>query len=283
MQSNGLKIVSINIGNIGIKLYMNAFTHIGTKTGSSTHSHGLFEYHFVMKGDALIKIGDKKVSLSENSSILIYPDTFHNFIKNGCDADVLSLSFSLKKNRNGTDYYKSIQNKLLCSDYLVIAESSLLKDLILSIVSNIYSEKLFAFEEMRSLLVLFFTNIFSKITETKDIDKNQINIPEYDMRTFIIEDYFNERYMDNITLTELSNRLHLSNQQTDRIIKQMYGVGFRQRLTKIRIKSALELLCETNKSLLEISENVGYQSYNGFYSAFKKETGKAPEEWRKEN
>ena len=64
------------------------------------------------------------------------------------------------------------------------------------------------------------------------------------------------------------------------MIKKIYGLGFRQRLAKVRIKCAMELLAETNKTITDISGIVGYESYFGFYSAFKRITGKTPEKWR---
>ena len=89
--------------------------------------------------------------------------------------------------------------------------------------------------------------------------------------------------MENISLGGLAEHLHLGPQQTDRMIKRIYNVGFRQRLTKVRIKSAMELLLDTSKSITDIAEAVGYESYSGFYSAFKKSTSKTPEEWRREH
>ena len=133
---------------------------------------------------------------------------------------------------------------------------------------------------MRARLTLLFTNIFSKLTSDKTTPDKLPSTQEYDTRVYIIEEYFNEHYKENISLKELAKRLYLGEQQTERIVKKIYGVGFRKRLLKIRIKSAMELLAETNKSILQISEEVGYESYNGFYNAFKKLTGSTPEKWR---
>ena len=192
----------------------------------------------------------------------------------------MSLSFSLKKNKNGVDYYKSIEDSISKNTYLLSEESKSFKDLIFSVISVIHSEKLFAKEELQAYLTLLFTKILSRMTGAQSEQQNQLATPEYYTRTYIIEDYFNEHYKENITLSELSKRLHLGEQQTDRMIKRIYKVGFRQRLTKIRIKTAIELLSETKKSLLEISQAVGYESYSGFYTAFKKITGISPEKWK---
>ena len=41
------------------------------------------------------------------------------------------------------------------------------------------------------------------------------------LKDYIIEEYFNEHYMENISLNELSLRLYLGKQQTERIIKKI--------------------------------------------------------------
>ena len=278
----GINVLNFNIGNIGIKLSMQGFSAITDKAGSSTHSHAEFEYHFVLKGNAVIKFDNILENVSLNSAILVFPGTFHKFLKSETESNVLSLSFSIKKNRYGTDYFSEIQNKLSTLNYLILEENATITELVRGIISTVYSKNTFAIEEMRARLTLLFINMFSKLTKGESTNK-QLSSQEYDTRVYIIEEYFNEHYMENITLNELSSRLYLGKQQTERIIKKIYGVGFRQRLSKIRIKSAMELLSETNKSILDVSESVGYESYNGFYTAFKKITGTTPEKWRANN
>lgn len=279
----GINVLNFNIGNISIKLSMQGFSSITDKVGSSTHSHAEYEYHFVMSGDAIIKFDDKTLNLTQNNAALVFPGVFHKFSKSKTESNVLSLSFSIKRNRYGVDYYSKIQSKLGKINYLFLEENPTITELIRGIITTIYSQNVFATEEIRARLTLLFTNIFSKLTSNKNTPDKIPSTQEYDTRVYIIEEYFNEHYNENISLKELSSRLYLGEQQTERIIKKIYGVGFRQRLSKIRIKSAMELLSETNKTIAEIAESVGYESYNGFYSAFKRLTNTLPEKWRSNN
>ncbi len=276
----GINVLNFNIGNIAIKLSMQGFSKIMDKVGSPTHSHAEYEYHFVMSGDAVIKFDDKTLNITQNNAVLVFPGVFHKFSKSKTGSNVLSLSFSIKRNRYGVDYYNKIQSKLNKNNYLFLEENPIITELIRGIITTVYSKNVFAIEEMRARLTLLFTNIFSKLTSNKNTPDKIPSTQEYDTRIYIIEEYFNEHYKENISLKDLSKRLYLGEQQTERIVKKIYGVGFRQRLSKIRIKSAMELLNETNKSILDISEEVGYESYNGFYTAFKKLTGTTPEKWR---
>ena len=276
----GINVLNFNIGNIAVKLSMQGFSAIMNKVGSPTHSHAEYEYHFVMNGEAVIKFDDKTISLKQNNGVLVFPGIFHKFSKSKTESNVLSLSFSIKKNKYGVDYYDKIQSKLNNGNYMFLEENPTITELIRGVINTVYSKSIFATEEMRARLTLLFTNIFSKLTSDKSTPDKLPSTQEYDTRVYIIEEYFNEHYKENISLKELAKRLYLGEQQTERIVKKIYGVGFRKRLLKIRIKSAMELLAETNKSILQISEEVGYESYNGFYNAFKKLTGSTPEKWR---
>ena len=278
-----LTMFNFNIGNIGIRLSLQGFSLIGDKAGASTHSHPEFEYHFVMSGNATIKFDDTEIFISENNAILICPDTFHKFSKTDKETSILSLSFDVKKNKYGIDYYNKIQPKLTKNNYILLKNNPLITDLIHTIISTIYSKNLFVLEEMRARITLLFTDIFFNLSDSEGYIKQQLITQEYDTRTYIIEEYFNEHYMEKISLKDLSERLYLSEQQTNRMVQKIYGEHFNQRLIKVRIKSAMELLLESQKTIIEISELVGYDSYVGFYQAFKKTTGISPEEWRNNN
>jgi len=97
-----------------------------------------------------------------------------------------------------------------------------------------------------------------------------------------IQEYFNEYYMESITLGELSRLLNLSEKQTDRIIKKAYGTGFKQRLSRVRLKNAQELLKNTDLEIRIVAQQSGYQSYNGFYLAFRKQYECTPQEYREQ-
>ncbi len=280
-------VLDFEIGNISIRVAMNGFGDIGDKTASTVHSHANFEYHTSLKGSAVLETEKRTVLLTENSSVIIFPDTFHKFTGQDKDSAVLSFSFSLKKSARRyyrNDYYSLISEQLASTDEIILIEdNTAASDCLKRIASNIYSSNPFSTEEMKALLTLIFIqllNIFAKKDRGSEIESES---PEYDTRVYIIEEYFNEHYMEDISLSALAHKLYLGTKQTDRIIRRAFGLGFRDHLCKIRIKSAKALLSDSEMSIKEISEKVGYSSYNGFYEAFKNKTGYTPQEYREAN
>ena len=66
-----------------------------------------------------------------------------------------------------------------------------------------------------------------------------------------------------------------------RLFKEELGLTFIEYLTKIRIDAAKRLLLETNMTVSEISDLVGYQDPSYFTKVFKKREGVTPTQFRR--
>lgn len=97
----------------------------------------------------------------------------------------------------------------------------------------------------------------------------------------IIEDAFFYRFK-TLTLDELSALLNLSVRQTQRLLNQNFGKTFSQKLTEARMAAAVQYLRNTDLSITEISELIGFSSIEHFSSAFKRFTGLSPRQYRRE-
>lgn len=87
----------------------------------------------------------------------------------------------------------------------------------------------------------------------------------------------NQRY----TIETLA-RQHLINQTTlKEVFKSVYGTSIAAHMKEHRMEQAANLLRETNFSVLEIAQRVGYDSQSRFSSAFKDAYGMLPRDYRK--
>jgi YesN/AraC family two-component response regulator len=86
---------------------------------------------------------------------------------------------------------------------------------------------------------------------------------------------------DNISLTELADRLNLSPSYLSRIFKESTGQTFLEYLTVMRIERSKKLLLETDMLVKDICSQLGYQKVNYFIKLFKEFTGTTPGEFRK--
>lgn len=94
-----------------------------------------------------------------------------------------------------------------------------------------------------------------------------------------IEGHYTER---TITLDFVANTLQVSPVYLSRTIKQELGISFVSLVTNMRIKKAIHLLNSTNLPIVEIAEEVGYDTQHYFSTAFKKVIGVSPNKYRKQ-
>ena len=85
-----------------------------------------------------------------------------------------------------------------------------------------------------------------------------------------------------ITKEEASKRLNMSSRTLARHLEKS-GTTWREYCTQLRMERAKYLLLESNNTLDAISHSVGFSSSSAFSSAFSREVGKSPLEFRETN
>ena len=84
----------------------------------------------------------------------------------------------------------------------------------------------------------------------------------------------------NITVEELSGKVHLNRTTLQRVFRQMYGVSIFEYRTQVRMQEAKNMLLDDNLSVTEIASLCGYSNPGKFSAAFKKLFGTTPTKWR---
>ena len=87
----------------------------------------------------------------------------------------------------------------------------------------------------------------------------------------------------NISVEEVAKNAGFSIDYFNRIFLSHTGFTVTAYINYIRLKQAAFLLRTTDKSVLDIALEIGYDSHEGFTKAFKKKYGVAPSEYRADN
>ena len=101
-------------------------------------------------------------------------------------------------------------------------------------------------------------------------------------RKQLIEEYICDRFASPEGIVGLSKLLYLSERQTRRLVQKEFGADYKQLIIQERMKVADILLRKTPQTLEQIAQQVGYQSYSGFYLAYLRFYGISPEVVRKQ-
>jgi AraC family transcriptional regulator len=93
-------------------------------------------------------------------------------------------------------------------------------------------------------------------------------------------DYIDSYLDQNLSLTELAALVYTSPYHFARLFKQSMGMPPHRYVNKCRIEKATKLLAQQDLSILEIAQQVGFQSQSHFTTLFRRALGVTPTAYR---
>ena len=95
--------------------------------------------------------------------------------------------------------------------------------------------------------------------------------------------FIHGHYVESITAADIAAAAAISESESVRCFRSMFGMPPTQYLKQYRIMRAAELLQTTNKAAAEISGLCGFQDQSYFTRSFREQMGKTPAEYRNAN
>ena len=86
---------------------------------------------------------------------------------------------------------------------------------------------------------------------------------------------------ETISRETITKELHISEGHISHLFKKETGVPLTEYITDMRIEKAKKLLTNSNDSIAEICEKIGYNYQAYFTKIFKEKTGMSPIQYRK--
>lgn len=93
-------------------------------------------------------------------------------------------------------------------------------------------------------------------------------------------EYINNNFEKKLTLESISSNIFLNRTYVCQLFKKELNVTFSEFIENVRIENAKMLLLNTNKSINEITQKVGYSDQSYFTKVFKKKIGISPNKYR---
>jgi two-component system response regulator YesN len=136
------------------------------------------------------------------------------------------------------------------------------------------SSRILHSQSVEEVYKLLLSTIGLVISETQKADMNNHSV------IAIIDKYIKENYSRDLTLTAIAQHVHLNSSYLSRLYRKDTGETLTEKITKIRIEKAKELLANTDLKIYEVSSRVGIENTNYFSILFKKYTSMYPKEYR---
>lgn len=95
-----------------------------------------------------------------------------------------------------------------------------------------------------------------------------------------IDEFFLSKYLTDVKIRQLAEDMKITPRQVNRVMHKMFGLSFTQKLTEMRLRLAVQQLISTQKSVAQISRECGFNSYDYFFTCFRKEFDMSPGEYR---
>lgn len=252
------------------------------------HSHDFLEIYYVFKGSCDFLFEKENRTLKDGDICIVAPNSMHTSIINDNDSIVITIAikkstfdiafFSLLSQKDLLSYFfRTILYKKAEPNYLLFSTDNS-KD-IKMILKNLVIETFKGDEYFNNCSISWANILFSKIL--RDYGKSAQfynNDSERDFSSIL--QYIQHNYR-TLTLKDLAEHFHYSEAHLSTLIKKNIGLNFIALVKKLKMSDAKDYLINTNLSIEEISEYIGYNSSNHFSRAFKNYYKISPQKYRK--
>lgn len=254
-----------------------------------SHFHTMYEFQYIQKASIVIVDESSEYTVNQGEYVIIPPGIFHTK-RLECNAVRYTLLFSVipKKEINKSFseycYYANILSSIKSISLHNNAEISAIMEKILKLDKADSAENIHILKIYLSELITTFLNFAKKETELLKTDKQGRNFADFTLENeylkFVIEGCIQSDFAKNNISDLLSRKLNMSNRNCMRIIRHLFGESLSELIIKQRMKLAKTLILKTDRTLINISEALGYNSYVAFFTAFKKYYGISPKDLR---
>ena len=286
MKYRDLKL-SFDISNITFDVLSLSHEQIIKPYPRHAHSKNSYELHFVPQGSGTLVIDTQKYDITPGTLFMTGPEVPHEQISTRENPMTEYSIYMQVRQPLPKEIPPLLKTFLECNFWFGKAEQS------------IYTQTSQLFEELSShtpgyelmlqsilsQLILNVARHYPGQQKSLPVVQNQPfqnqSLPTISEKAYlIIEEAFLYDYK-TITLKELANRVSLGERQTERLLQKHYGQSFIQKKTEARMSAASQLLRETNASISDIAEDLGYSSPEHFSNAFRKFYKESPKAFRK--
>ncbi len=248
--------------------------HDGTVTFVNGHYHNMYEIYYLTGGNCRYFIEGKFCDVEQGDIVLIPKAVTHKVIYNGTPTERHLVNFS---DEYIDDIFKDELSTLFENGFY--RPKSEQNSLVLNIFERISAEFKRSDKLSKTVLKGYISELITLMirTPSKADATTEFDIPIEKTTQYIIE-----HFCEDITLEQMAKKAALSASYYSRRFKSLTGFGFKEYLTLIRIKEAQKKLIDTDKSIVKIAYECGFNDSNYFSTVFKKQCKMSPLKYRKQ-
>ena len=251
------------------------------------HCHPEIEITYVKEGSMHYRINNRSFHLKEGDIIFCNSNALHSGeMENQEDCSYIPITFDPKliygffQSTICTKYVDPvIQNLAVCAVHIDYSEKwhETFRDRMLEVIS-LDKKKPDFYELDISIRMQLLWRLLVEHLPHQPVSTTS-DFTEYERIRRILS-YIEQNYMNQITLDDISEHIHLCESECTRLFKRHMNTTLFSFLQEYRIERSLEYL-NTKESISAIAEKTGFSDSNYYSKVFSKIKGCSPREYRK--
>lgn len=254
------------------------------------HKHGYVEIMYILKGSVTHIINGEEITLYKGDLLFLNCYASHGI--RACKKDDIAVNFIIKpmffddalsmldKNNYITNFIiDTLRNDPTRGQFLlfktdgILPIENVLENLIYSIITNKSLDEMNINKKLIGVLFMYLSDYTFILEKNSKVNNDEV-------LSRVIENYIEAEYR-TAKLSDISELLNISIFQVSRLIKLKFGQTFKEMLQNKRFSVAEKLLIETDLSIADIINNIGYENNSYFHRRFKEIFSLSPDQYRK--
>ncbi len=256
------------------------------KDANGPHYHDFYEFFLVVKGSAVHNVNGERQQISDGSLVFVRPGDRHYYeqdIAGGVgDCQYINVTFRSGLADMLINYFKG------CFDFGRLLSPPVSPCVTLPAQEkNKLKNELTAFNAIRkddsehrnAMLRIMLSNIFYRYFISYDHEKrNDLPLWLKQLRSEMAKP---ENFIDG--MSRMSEISHISREHIARMIRKHYGMSPTEFINDLRLNYAANLLHNSDKDIISVCFDSGFNNLGYFYRSFKKKYDTTPAEYIRRN
>lgn len=251
------------------------------------HQHTYFEMIYVISGSCAHHVENNYSILNEGDFCILPPGISH-YIIHGENARLMLIMIRANTLKalfpalsTGQDLLSSFLHDAICKEnlnyYLLFhtEKKALFYDALYDMQEEMYRSDEYSDRIALTKLTTFLLTVARDCKNAEISSGESITNLDQQILAMIYEQY------STITLSQLAEMLHYSVPYCSKYLKKNMGCTFSELIQKVRFQQARNLLLNSNLPVNQIGKNIGYETPENFFRAFKKVYHMTPSQYRR--
>ncbi len=240
---------------------------------SIPHTHNYAELFYIVGGDGQFRIEDKLYPVKANQLVIVNPNVLHTEVSyeaHPLEYIVLGIEgLELSVEKEADSRYRIL-------DYRGTGD-------VLTCLRHILQETQAGQPGYEAICQAYMEILIVRLLRSTSFSVTSAVSPPVSRQCASIRHYIDTHYKEPLTLDILAREAHVNKFYLAHAFKEEYGQSPISYLISRRIAESRYLLKETDMSLSQISQILGFSSASYFSQSFHRATGSSPMAYRKES